>query len=180
MPAPLVISNIDFARKALEVRGRIPVSQFPRLHNLLAGQDGELEYVLSGSVDSNSRPSLRLRVQGEMLLQCQRCLEPFEFALEIDSVFIIASDESAIPALPEDDEALTDEDYVVADTQMRVLDLIEDEILLALPYAPKHEAVQCKADGKADAMKRPSPFAVLEKLKMDMPATDNGQDRNKS
>jgi uncharacterized protein len=180
MPAPLVISNIDFARKALEVHGRIPVSQFPRLPDLLASQDGELEYVLLGNVDSNNRPSLRLQVQGKVQLQCQRCLESFEFELEIDSVFIIAADESAIPDLPEDDDVLPDEDYVIADTQMRVADLIEDEILLALPYAPKHEAVQCNVDGKADAMKRPSPFAVLEKLKMNMPATDNGQDRNKS
>ncbi len=48
-----------------------------------------------------------------------------------------------------------------------LLDLVEDEVLLGLPIAPMHEDVRAHAgrDPKAKRNDRPSPFAVLEKLK---------------
>lgn len=169
MPAPLVINNIDFARKALEVHDRIAVSQFSRARDLLSSTDSELDYRLAGSVNNEGQPTLRLRVQGELQLQCQRCLDPLAFKLDIDSTFIVAADEAAIPATAEDDEVFTDEDYIIADTQMQVLDLLEDEVLLALPYTPKHDETQCGASGMLNELKKPSPFAVLQGLKTGKP-----------
>jgi uncharacterized protein len=54
----------------------------------------------------------------------------------------------------------------LADAHLDVLALLEDEILLNLPIAPKHEAGACKvADGKNRQEGDQHPFAVLEKLK---------------
>lgn len=165
MPAQAVINSIEFARKALEIHDRIAVSQFSRLSDLLADTAGEVEYRLTGGSNAVGKPVLRLQVRGGLMLQCQRCLEPFRFDLEIDSTFIIVASEADIPAVAEDDEVLDDDDYLVADAQMQVPDLVEDEILLALPYAPRHDPAQCDASVRLHELKKPSPFAVLQGLK---------------
>lgn len=164
MPAPLVINNIEFARKALEIHDRIPVSQFLRLRDLLSTTDGALDFSLKGGVNSAGKPTLRLQVQGEVQLPCQRCLEPFAFGLDIDETYVVVADETAIPASTED-EATAQEDFIVADTQMQVNDLVEDEVLLAVPYAPRHDETVCGGGDVQDGLKKPSPFAVLQGLK---------------
>lgn len=164
MPVQAVINSIEFARKALEIHDRIALSQFSRLNDLLSDIKGEIDYSLAGGSNADNKPVLRLRAQGNLMLQCQRCREPFRFELDIDSTFVVVADEADIPVVAEDEEAL-DDDYLVADMQMQVLDLVEDEILLALPYAPKHDEAQCGASGKLDQLKKPSPFAVLQGLK---------------
>ena len=161
-PNGTVINSIEFARKALEIHDTIALLQFSRLRDMLALSDGFLDYRLVGGINENGLPRLQLFVQGSLQLSCQRCLEPFEFELDIASNFQIAPDESAIPS---SDNESDDENYLVAETQMRVIDLIEDEILLALPLAPKHEIERCGANGKLNELKSPNPFAVLQGLK---------------
>jgi uncharacterized protein len=158
----LSINNIEFARKALEIHDIIAVSQFSRLREALSSDEGVLNCRLVGGVSSEGKPQLQLYVQGTLQLSCQRCLEPFEFELDITSNFTIVADEQAIP--PESDDH-DDEDYLVAETQMQVIELIEDEVLLALPLAPKHDDDQCAASSKLNELKKPSPFAVLQGLK---------------
>ncbi|MEO8419400.1 MAG: YceD family protein [Methylophilaceae bacterium] len=158
----LSINNIEFARKALEIHDIIAVSQFSRLREILASDEGVLDCRLVGGVSSEGKSRLQLYVQGTLQLSCQRCLEPFEFELDITSNFTIVANEQAIQ--PESDDR-DDEDYLVAETQMQVIELIEDEVLLALPLAPKHVQNQCAASSKLNELKKPSPFAVLQGLK---------------
>ncbi len=157
-----VIDNVEFARKALEIYDTIAVSQFSRLHDELASSGGMLDFRIAGGIDGSGWPRLQLYVQGSLQLSCQRCLEPFEFELDIASNFLIVPDESAMP--PSEDES-DDEDYLVAQARMPLIDFIEDEVLLALPLAPKHMISQCGASSKLDELKKPSPFAVLQALK---------------
>jgi len=173
MPAQAVINSIEFARKALEIHDRIAVSQFSRLRGLLSPAEDVLDYRLAGGTNAEGKPVLHLQVQGELELLCQRCLEPFRFNLEIDSVFVVVADEAEIPLIDEDDEALSDQDYLVADERMSVFNLIEDEILLALPYAPKHDEAQCSASSALHELKKSSPFAVLQGLKTNKSKNDN-------
>lgn len=158
----LSINNIEFARKALEIHDIIAVSQFSRLHEALASDEGALDCRLIGGVSTEGKPRLQLYVQGTLQLSCQRCLEPFEFELDITSNFTIVADEQAIEPVSDDRD---DEDYLVAETQMQVIELIEDEVLLALPLAPKHGDNQCAASSKLNELKKPSPFAALQGLK---------------
>lgn len=157
-----VINSPEFARKGLEIHGTIAVSQFSRLREYLSADGNDVDYRLAGDVDARGRSRLQLQVAGGLPLICQRCLEAFEFKLNIASSFIIVADEESIP--PEADER-DDEDYLVADTEMLVMALIEDELLLALPLAPKHDDEQCAASTPLNELKKPSPFAVLKALK---------------
>lgn len=156
-----VINNIEFAQKALEIHDIIPVLQFSRLEDSLANTSGELDCRLQGGKDVNTA-YLRLQVQGRLELTCQRCLQPFEHEVTIDTHYVLVRDESEMPA-PEDEG--DDEDYLPIQTEMRVLDLIEDELLLALPIAPKHKEGECVNDSNINEYKKPNPFAKLELLK---------------
>lgn len=166
------INSLDFARKALEIHDTIAVSQFSRLADFLSASDGSLDYRLTGYLDNDRKPGLKLHINGKLRLVCQRCLGPMDIGLDTHSSFIVVRDEASIPDT--DDE--TDEvDYLVAETHMSVIDLIEDEILLSLPLAPKHEMEACGAAGKLNELKKPSPFAELEKLKLQGRKTGESQ-----
>ena len=44
--------------------------------------------------------------------------------------------------------------------------MVEDEILLALPYAPKHEIKGCAVNAEVNEPKAPNPFAALRDFKV--------------
>ncbi|HSH72795.1 MAG TPA: YceD family protein [Methylophilaceae bacterium] len=161
MTAQHIINSIEFARKALEIHDTIAVSQFPRLHDALSSHESVLDWQLLGDV-SEGKPVLHLQVRGALELTCQRCLEPLKFDLNVSSDFIIVANEAALPPEGED---VDEQDYLVADAQMQVAELIEDEVLLALPYSPKHALNECGAKDRVTELKKPSPFAVLQSLK---------------
>ena len=157
-----VINNIEFAQKALEIHDIIPVFHFSRLADMLAGTKGQLNCRLQGGKDANDAPYIRLLVQGAFSLICQRCLQPFEHEVSIDTHFILVRNESDMPA-PEDEG--DEEDYLLIQAEMPVLELIEDELLLALPIAPRHEEGECSNESNTGDYRKPSPFAKLELLK---------------
>ena len=72
---------------------------------------------------------------------------------------MLAATQAEIDAEPPDVNAA---DRVVAGKEMPVRDLVEDELILALPYAPRHEG--CKARASQDAAEKSSPFAGLRGL----------------
>lgn len=156
-----VINNIEFAQKALEIHDIIPVLHFSRLADMLANTEGQLDCRLQGGKDANNAPYMRLLVQGALSLICQRCLQPFEYEVSIDTHFLVRN-ESDMPA-PEDES--DEEDYLLIQAEMPVLELMEDELLLALPIAPKHEEGECSNESNSSDYKKPNPFAKLELLK---------------
>lgn len=157
-----VINNIEFAQKALEIHDTIPLLQFSRLHDLLAHTNGQLSFKLEGGKDSNKAAYLQLKVWGSVPLTCQRCLQPFEHEIMVDTHFLLMRDESEMPAPEEEGD---DEDYLPIQAEMHVLDLIEDEVLLALPIAPKHKEGACINENNIETYKKPNPFAKLALLK---------------
>jgi uncharacterized protein len=80
--------------------------------------------------------------------------------VEIDSKLMLVAPGEEWP-----DEELEDDgtDAIEASRELAVLALVEDEVLLALPVAPRHEV--CALPAAVETQSRPSPFAVLAKLK---------------
>jgi uncharacterized protein len=77
-------------------------------------------------------------------------------ALHEDARLWLAHSQAEIDAQP---LAADGPDGVVASREMAVRDLVEDELLLALPPAPQHE--DCPERGDAPPGSRQSPFAGL-------------------
>ena len=92
-------------------------------------------------------------------LRCQRCLEPLPLEVDTDSLLVLAASQAEIEADP---ETVDSPDRVVAGHEMPVADLVEDELILAVPYAPRHE--DCKAAQTVRDETKISPFAGLKGL----------------
>jgi len=160
----LVVDTLEFAREERSVSGAVPVSALPRLRDLIGSGDGALECELQGRRE-DGRNWLNLSVRGKFDLICQRCLGAMPFELETDAELQVIA-----PGEPWPDEALEDgaislgADAIAADAAQAVTDLIEEEVLLALPAVPKHEE-GCEPPARSDNKLAASPFAVLATLK---------------
>jgi uncharacterized protein len=156
MSQPRRIDGLQFARGAGTLKGALEVSQLPRLAALRCATRG-LSYELRGSTDAEGRCWLQVSANGVLTLECQRCLGPFTFPVAFRSELLLAQSEREIEA------AGDDIDRVLAGTSMDVCQLVEDELLLALPMAPRHE--RCRGKREGDATEMPTPFAKLAELK---------------
>ena len=159
MPHQPVIDGFEFASAGASQEGNWPLADFPRLGDMLASRAGDVHYRIEGVRDLHGRPSLRVRVRGTLQLRCQRCLEAMSFEAQTDEMLVLAASLAEIHAEPANAQAA---DRVVAGREMPVRDLIEDELILAVPYAPRHES--CTARPSPDAEAKPSPFASLRGL----------------
>ncbi|ATJ86086.1 YceD family protein [Ralstonia solanacearum] len=104
-----------------------------------------------------------LEVDGAVWLQCQRCLLAYEQPLPVRTRLEVARSEAEADAAPLDDD---ESDVIVGSRSFDLIAQIEDELLLALPVSPRHEACPDAVEPEAaQAEKKPSPFAVLANLK---------------
>ena len=158
-----VIHSMEFAREGGALSGVVALKDAVRLHDQLASTDGEVKWRLVGGVDKLERAYLRLWVEAEVKLLCQRCLKPMPFRIDADTVLTQFSDEAKL------DEAVAQDDDlegILIDSELDVEVLVEDEVILALPYAPRHS--ECgSGDDLAERLSdaKPNPFAVLAQLK---------------
>jgi uncharacterized protein len=157
-----VIDGFEFASAGATQQGVWLLSHLPRLRDLLANDAGEIAYEVRGMRDGRGRPSLRVRVRGTLSLRCQRCLEAMPFEVQTDETLVLAATLAEIHAEPADASA---PDRVVAGREMALGELIEDELILAVPYAPRHES--CTAGPATDAAGKTLPFAGLRGLLRD-------------
>jgi len=157
-----VIDSLEFARTGQTLRGNLPLPGLTRLKDSLADAVGTVEFEVTGGQDVRSRPILMVAIRGMLHLQCQHCLEALEHPLRVlNTLLLVAAGAGAAGEL--DDE---DIEWIEASRELDVANLVEDEILLSLPYAPRHEEGACRPIGAAVAAGTAgSAFAALATLK---------------
>lgn len=149
-----------FARDGRVLKGTLAVADLERLHDLLSDVSGEVNFLIRGFKGERGEFMLHLEVSGILPLACQRCLNAVFFDLDVDGL---------LELVPEGAELSQDEleddtrDFLPLVSELNVAEFVEDEILLALPVAPRHE--ECGLPGAADAGDRINPFAALSGLK---------------
>jgi uncharacterized protein len=156
------IDSLDFARKGRELCGEIAVADMPRLRELLVSHQGAVKYSLRGMVGRDGNPALELELVGSCQLRCQRCLDEMTYPIKLASRLLL---------VPEDefDEFSGDEnevDSIAADSNLDVQEMIEEEILLSLPFAPRHPDGVCQHVAEKLYSTEKNPFGVLSVLKM--------------
>ena len=111
---------------------------------------------------------LHLDAAANLPLVCQRCLRPVDVGVAVDRSFRFVADEATAAA--EDDES--EEDLLALSRSFDLLGLIEDELLMEMPVAPRHDVCPepvkmsaSDADFEAAGAERENPFAVLGRLK---------------
>lgn len=159
MSRPVVIDSQLFARDGGSLQGELLVATLTRVHDLLVDRAGSLTYRVNGRVGPRGRPQLLLEVDGVLSLCCQRCLEVIAYPLQLRSLLEFVDDDADLTQEELEDDS---RDFLVNQKALDVVVLIEDEILLALPVAPRHEG--CALPGSALESARVSPFSVLASL----------------
>lgn len=177
--AKLRVDLFDLARNSRsgsqnskQISGNTVISQFERLLLDLPPQPSStVTWSISGYCNSLDQSFISVSVQAHVTVVCQRCLDSMVLDIDSDNQFIIFKTSDQVRAY--DDTATEDdlEPLLVDNTNFDVLELIEDELILNLPFTPKHD--DCVADVPEDAditingglADQPSPFAILSKLK---------------
>jgi len=164
MPEQVVIDGLEFARSGKSLSGKLRSGKLERLQDSLASGEGELEFILRGGQNPNGRPMLHLAVKGMLQLRCQRCLGPLAHPVDIASDLLLLRDESEFADLMDDEDDSAD--GILAAAKMDVAAMVEDEVILSLPYAPRHPVGECGAGGAQEAgSTKPLPFSALARLK---------------
>ena len=145
--------------------GRISLDKMQRLRGSLVDADGECSYRLEfGRDDLLQVAYAELTVETELPLVCQRSLQRFLLPVKQSLRLGLIRSEAEEAALPPDYEAL----LVPEDGMLRPADLVEDELVLAVPVvpvAPGSEAVEAEWAPTQDETNKANPFAALAALK---------------
>jgi uncharacterized protein len=159
-----VIDAFEFCRSNGYREGVTLVADMPRLAAECANPSGELSWAIQGGQTKQGYPSMTLSVSGVVQLVCQRCLAPFGYDLDSSTMLVLGKTDQDADEIEEvlDDETI---DVIVGSHSCDIMQLLEDEALLALPQAPKHEV--CPDTKVLDSLKseKVSPFAALKSLK---------------
>jgi len=162
MSAQAVIDSLEFAQAEQELRGNLPVADLARLHDCLYDTTGSVDFAVKGGHDDRKRPVLALEIRGLLHLQCQRCLKQMDYPLRLSCVLGLVRQGENLAETDADPDAV---DCVEASTELDVAGLIEDEILLSLPFSPRHEESECGNQIENANRDRSSAFAKLAELK---------------
>ncbi len=163
---PDLIDPIALAERRAVLSGAIPVAALTRLSDLVAEPEGEVRVEVS-FVKEGRLAFIAGRIDAELRLICQACLQAV--AWQGDLAFKLA----AVSSLEEADRLGLDcEPLLFNGERVSLTDLIEDEILLALPDYPKHDydclgqfGVAAATEQAGAAEKAVNPFSVLAHLK---------------
>lgn len=161
---PFVIDAFEFCRLKERREGERAVAEFTRLSEEVANTSGAVRWSVQGGTHALGYPMLHLSVRASVQLMCQRCLTPYTYEIESESILVLAKSEDAADEL---EENLTDEDIdvVVGSKTMNIIELIEDEVLLEIPLSPRHDVCPDQLGQSVEAaasVKKTSPFEVLK------------------
>ena len=171
---PLRLDVERFARDGARLAGAWPLASMPRLVEAChadgppAAED-TVAWEARGAIrrtSSESQTWLEMSLRACLNLTCQRCLGAVPTPLAVDSRFRFVDGEAQAAALDADAE----EDVLASTRSLDLRTLAEDELLLALPIVPRHDACPTPLPrppaGPGDvAVAAPNPFAALAGLK---------------
>ncbi len=131
------------AREGGSLEGTLDVEASDRLADRVAPGAASVAWRIEGSTDDAGRPALAVSLTGELPLECQRCLGEFVLPIAQRTLTILARSEVEADSL----DAHCGHEVLVADHLLDPVELVEDELLLTLPYAPMHDEGACAGIG---------------------------------
>lgn len=155
------------ADQGAELRFETRVSELPRLSDFGDSQDQPVSVHLVFGREEDGARTINGTIETRLAMTCQRCLEAVDVSVNANVSLTMVWTEAQSKALADGRDP-----YLVHDEKMPTAELLEEEILLALPPVAVHE--QCPSPlpdpsaGEAeesDSPPRENPFAVLAKLK---------------
>lgn len=178
-PRAFVPEKLDlaaFARDGAQLEGEWPATTLSRLADSAPAEAPAsawpaVRWGLRGEIRQPKAAAaqvwLHLTAHAQVHLTCQRCLRPVQEVLDIDRWIRFVENEEEAAALDVD----SDDDVLALPRHLDARELLEDELLLALPLVPRHEVcpdplpVAAEPELPPAEDERPNPFAKLAALK---------------
>ena len=178
---PRALDVAMFCREGASLRGQWRQAELARLAgSVRLGDDGfaeaAIEWAAAGHLQTRpgSAPQcvIELRAHTQTVLDCQRCLQPMVVPVQVERRFLFVEGEDEAARLDEE----LDDDVLALTARLDLRELVEDELLLALPLVPRHEvcpdlpaALHAPAAGQGEEASaeaaQPHPFAALAALR---------------
>lgn len=175
------VDPLLLARSGRHLSGQVPIAGMARLLSSLYDASGCAEYDLMFDIDTAGQAIITGWVKAELSLICQRCMDKVFTKVESKVALGIVSNYAEAERLLKKFEPL-----VVDESQVKLVDIIEDELLLALPLIVEHSDEEClvskdcvlgdKSNEKGkeisgaptidEAMPKKNPFSILKELKV--------------
>lgn len=157
-PRKLAVAHAHFQRF-------IDAEDLPRLQEVALKIESVIVDIQFGK-DEQGRPQLSGDIQGSLMLECQRCLEPMLEQINRQVSLAIVWDEAQAKALPKNLDP-----WIVGEEEADLAAILEEELLLALPVVARHTE-DCLGSGQLSFGEpeeteevKPNPFSVLADLK---------------
>jgi len=122
------------ARERGSLSGELDAATLPRVADRLVEHAAPVQWRIDGSADTLGRPALTVEVDAVLPLECQRCLEVVHWPVSQHTELLLAHDEAEMARLDNDSEL----EVVLAQGPLDPVALVEDELVLATPFAPRH------------------------------------------
>ena len=127
------------ARERGFLEGSVDAAALPRVAGTLQDRPAPIAWRIEGTQDTLGRPALTIALDGDIELECQRCLQAQTWPVHTRTVLVLARDDADLARLDTD----SDDEVVLAAAPLDPAQLVEDELVLALPYAPRHADGEC-------------------------------------
>lgn len=172
MFADRLLSTLDVRKAAVRgsrVSGYLKPLDLKRFRPLLASDEGRINVEIHCFRDEERRYLLSIKVEAQIEVTCQRCLKPLIKHISSCSSLAAVWTDGEASLLPTELDPL-----VTGEQPCDLWQVVEDELILALPAFSYHAEDVCKLDEQfvSDPMphlgagtERPNPFNVLGQLK---------------
>jgi uncharacterized protein len=135
---PLRVKASQAVSRREAFAGSLPLARLPRLAASLAESSGSLQVELQATRDEEGQDWLHGEIRGRLPLTCQRGLHAFDWDCDVALSLALVGSEAEEQKLLKDSES-----YLVQDDELPLRDLVEDEVLLALPMMPRCDDPDC-------------------------------------
>ena len=144
-------------------QGKIDPGDLVRLSEFLLLDQAKIAVEFGFSQSDYDIPIVQGRLNADLTVECQRCLEAMEIPLHFDFNLLVDADDDIVA------ESSLDTVYS-EDGAIDIFEVVEDEIILGLPLVTMHENVACNEfwqaqDHDTEQVTKENPFSVLAKLK---------------
>jgi len=171
------IKPLSFCDRGEHLKGVIPLTGMGRLADSLCHQNGEVEIDLAFDLDSQGCKILRGHLKTSLALECQRCMKAVETPIETNVSLAFVDSEERGKQLPSEYDP-----YILDGPTVVLRELVEDELILALPIVTFHSEEECSVAvlqpveeieiSQQIEEKKPNPFGALAGLKKTKPDSE--------
>ena len=166
---PAQIAPFKLARQGQKLQGVLGMNSMERLAEAVAEAGGDIQVDLQFGMDEQGTYFARGHLSANVQMICQRCMKPLTLPIDADVTLAFISSDEGARGLPQGYEP-----YIVMEEPVTLAEIVEEELILALPIVALHDESECEptleklqaeADKTGQAGARQNPFAVLSDLK---------------